>query len=149
MVKNLEGNIAKITFDFELRNPEDNLKFNYKKWVKDVKDLVANEVRNLKKLTLTRDDLDDIWAKFDKSGLTGIQLESKINFWGGLIELLKQNLKSLRDTIQSAFYSDLKKALKATNILLRSIISVVPGFEPLIELKDFFELSLELREDIE
>ena len=131
------------------RYSDNNNPIKLEEWVKDVKDLVAIELRNLKISILTKDDLADIWAKFDKSGLTGIQLVSKINFWAGLIEVLRKSMKNIGEIIQRAFYRDLKNALKATNILLGSIITIISAFEPLKELKDFFELSLELREDLE
>lgn len=125
-------------------NEENRTVLNLKDWVEDVKTLINLEIRDLKLTILTKESINETWAKLDTIGLTGIQLQSKLVIWFSLFDKIISKIKEGLENISQAFVKDLKNATKATNIILQSLVKALPGFEPLVELKDFFELSLEI-----
>lgn len=122
-------------------------RFELKGWVSTVEDDFKVVIKQVNSTLRSEKETLELWVKLRSSGLAGVQLESKLNYWEVFYKRLKRWLKDLsrngKDMIDKLNNAPLLPFLKATNILYKSLLSALPGLEPLIELKDFFELSLE------
>lgn len=111
-------------------------------WITDVKNQVYIERRDLNLTLLNKEETERKWIEFNYAGLTGTQLKAKISIWSKLFEIIRK-FKNSVEVVFNEILLDVTKALKASNIILKSILTVLPGLESLLELKDFFELSLD------
>jgi len=127
-------------------NEEERKDFDLKEWVYDVQTHVRVALRDIN-LALHTDSEREYWDILYESGLTGVQLQSKLNLWNEFYEKVMDWIKQGAKVVDSAFRTNLERAIEATNIILRSILAAIPGAEPLIELKDFLMLSVKVEAD--
>ena len=97
--------------------PQDKTRFS-DVWTNETRPALQQVVNTLQNLN----DNDLIWARLMGAGLTGRTLGLKRHYLA-----------------QAASDGFMKKLLKFLNGLLKSLISAIPGVEPVKELKDYIE----------
>jgi hypothetical protein len=97
--------------------PQDNARFS-DVWTNETRPALQQVINTLQNLN----DTDPIWARLMGAGLTGRSLGLKRHYLA-----------------QAASDGFMKKFLKFLNGLLKSLISAIPGIEPVKELKDYIE----------
>jgi hypothetical protein len=99
-------------------SPDDNARFS-EAWDNETRPNIHQAISTLQNVT---DVTDPTWSKLVGAGLTGRSLALKRHYLA-----------------QAASDGFIKKFLKFLNGLLKSLISALPGAEPVKELKDYIE----------
>lgn len=126
-----------------VNNLGNNYDFSKKfhEYVEDVMIVVNSEIRDISHILLDQKSINDYWERLKQVGMTGIQLEVKLNMWYAGLEKIKTFINNgvnyLVDNTK-----ELLNFLSLTNAIFGSLFKVFLNLDILEELKKMIEFII-------